>query len=151
MWINISIVNVLLLLGAVVAQSAQASNLDEGMAVKLVEKQIHAQLAFDADMLEKILDDSYFEVSPVGEIDSKNKVLGFYSNENKKPSPKASLQNVNVRVYQQFSVVIAELVFDVVLPNGQNNTITMTGSWVIAVSEMAPVIVSAQYTPLRKS
>ena len=101
-------------------------------------------------MLEDILDDSYYEVSPVGEIDSKNKVLGFYSNENKKPSPEASLQNVNVRVYQQFSIVIAELVFDVVLPNGQNNTFSMTGSWVIAVSEKDPVIVSAQYTPLRK-
>jgi hypothetical protein len=150
MWINISMVKVLLLLVAVVVQNAQASNLDEGMAVKLVEKQIHAQLAFDADMLEKILDDSYFEVSPVGEIDSKNKVLGFYSNENKKPSPEASLQNVNVRVYQQFAVVIAELVFNVVLPNGKNNTFTMTGSWVITAFEKDPVIVSAQYTPMRK-
>ena len=150
MWVNISIVKVLLLLVAVVVQSAHASNLDEGMAVKLVEKQLQAQLAFDADMLDKILDDSYFEVSPVGEIDSKNKVLGFYSNENKKPSPETNLQNVNVRVYQQLAVVIAEVVFDVVLPNGQNNTFSMTGSWVITAFEENPVIVSAQYTLLRK-
>ena len=55
-----------------------AAELDPEQAKALVQQQVDAQLAFDATTLQRILHDSYLEVSPVGEIDTKAKVVAFY-------------------------------------------------------------------------
>ncbi|MFS1702248.1 nuclear transport factor 2 family protein [Alteromonas sp. AMM-1] len=127
-----------------------AAELEPEQAKTLVQQQIDAQLAFDADTLKRILHDSYLEVSPVGEIDTKEQVVAFYDPAKKRPGPAATLSDLNVRVYQQTAVVTGHVVFAMTMPDGKENRFTMTGSWVIAEHEGVATIVSAHYTPVRK-
>ena len=127
-----------------------AAELDPEQAKALVQQQVDAQLAFDANTLQRILHDSYLEVSPVGEIDTKAKVVAFYDPAKKRSGPVATLSDLNVRVYQQTAVVTGHVVFAMTMPDGKENRFTMAGSWVIAEQEGAASIVSAHYTPVRK-
>ncbi len=72
-----------------------------------------AQTNFQPQILDRILADDYIEISPVGEFDTREKVLGFYKPELKPPSGKMSAtvaaDEFSIRRYGKFAVVIARL------------------------------------------
>ena len=67
--------------GAAAAQNQSDWNKDERELTALVKKMTDAQINYDAAALDQIFAADYIEISPVGEFDPRQKVLGFYSPE----------------------------------------------------------------------
>ena len=65
-----------------------------------------AQLAFDQPALEGLLAPDYLEVSPVGDVDTREEVIGFYSAE-AKAKAKTDLDAIQAR-YQPEVVAFAQ-------------------------------------------
>lgn len=132
---------------------AQSKDNDDEALKSLVEQMTAAQAAFDAVALDKILTADYIEISPVGEFDSREKVLGFYQPELKPPAEKTAAvseaTNFSIRRYGKFSIVITRI----------NYTITNEGKPLPPRSIRLMLIcrkennqwriASAQYTPIR--
>ena len=150
MKIKILFAIVLFVVGTVTAQSV---NKDEE-AIKVVLKQMaDAQTAFDAPALDRIFTADYIEISPAGEFDPRDKVLGFYKPSAKPPlgTPTVALDisDHSIRIYDKFAIVIARL--DYVIKNGET-ILPPRGMRITAVMRKekgAWKIASTQYTGIR--
>jgi uncharacterized protein (TIGR02246 family) len=140
----------LLLLSGV---SVFAQTKEDAALKSLVKQMTDAQQNYDAAALDKVLTADYIEISPVGEFDPREKVLGFYKPELKPPADKMTatleMTDFSIRVYDKFAVVIVRL----------NYTITSAGKTLPPRSMRATIvgrkekgawkIASAQYTGIR--
>ncbi|MCL6713038.1 nuclear transport factor 2 family protein [Pseudomonas sp. R2.Fl] len=62
------------------ALSATAFAADDGPSLRAIAQSVlDAQIRFDVPALDKVLAADYVEVSPVGDVDSREEVLGFYA------------------------------------------------------------------------
>ena len=86
---------------------------DEAAIKSVIDRLISAQTAYDAKALDAVFTSDYIEVSPVGEVDPRAKVLGFYT-----PEAKAAAGNMSIKVtatehlirtYGNFAVAIVRL------------------------------------------
>ena len=95
------------------AQTKAVQNTNEKNLIALVRQAVEAQASFDAAALERIYASDYVEISPVGEIDPREKAIGFY----KLPAPKdgakttSAADEFSVRSYGKFAVIIARITF----------------------------------------
>jgi len=141
----------LLLLSSV---SVFAQSKEDDALKSLVKQMTDAQSGYDAAALDKILTADYIEISPVGEFDPREKVLGFYKPELKPPADKMTVSTeateFSIRVYEKFAIVITRLNYTMtgdgkpLPPRSIRVTIVCKkekGAWKIA---------SAQYTGIRK-
>ncbi len=98
---------------SVTAQSKAKQNADEKNLIALIEQAVNAQANFDATALDRIYASDYVEISPVGEVDLREKAIGFY----KSPPPNESMKTISaadefsVRNYGNFAVIIARITF----------------------------------------
>ncbi len=126
---------------------------DDQALKTLVQKMAHAQANYDPKALDEIFASDYKEVSPVGEVDPRDKVLGFYKPEDKPPAEKMSLtieaEDFSIRNYGKYAIVIVKFEYKIVsggkpaTPRNIRTTIVCRkekGAWKIA---------SAQYTGIR--
>jgi ketosteroid isomerase-like protein len=133
--------------------SAFAQSKDEATLKSLVKQMTDAQMSYQPEALDKIFAADYIEISPVGEFDPREKVLGFYKPEMKPDSSKMTATveatDFSIRHYDKFAIVITRL----------NYTRTAGGKTLPPVSMRATIvcrkekgewkIVSAQYTGIR--
>lgn len=141
----------LLLLSGVPAVFAQTKN-DEALK-SLVKQMTAAQAAYDAAALDKILTADYIEISPVGEFDSREKVLGFYKPELKPPAKKMTAMteatDFSIRSYGQFAVVIMRLNYTITSEGKPLPPRSMRATLVCRKEKSVWKIASAQYTGIR--
>lgn len=82
---------------------------------KLLEQMSNAVAKYDASTLNKIFTEDYIEISPVGEFDSREKVLGFYTPEAKSkdgnPQVTVETDDYSIRLYNNSAIVIARLTY----------------------------------------
>lgn len=101
----------LISLAATSSALGQAQGKDERAFKSLIKQMTDAQLGFDAGALDKIFADDYIEISPLGAVDSRKEVLGFYSPEAKanagKTSATVEVDDYSIRSYEKFGIVIA--------------------------------------------
>ncbi|HEY0458375.1 MAG TPA: nuclear transport factor 2 family protein [Pyrinomonadaceae bacterium] len=143
---------VFLLLLSSVSVSSQTKADD---ALKSLVKQFtEAQTAYDAVALDKILTADYIEISPAGEFDPREKVLGFYKPELKPPADKMTATtettDFSIRVYDKFAVVIARFNYTIVSEGKQLPPRSIRATIVCRKEKTAWKIASAQYTGIRK-
>lgn len=84
--------------------------------LKALLKQLNkAQIEYDQTGLNKILASDYIEISPVGKLDLREKVLGFYSPEVRardgNPQETVEADDFSIRIYGKFAVVIKRVTF----------------------------------------
>lgn len=87
---------------------------DERELTALVKQMAEAQSKFDPATLDKIYTSDFVEISPVGEVDPRDKVLGFYKPEAKPPGdlvPSVTTDEFLIRTYGNFAVVIVRLTY----------------------------------------
>ena len=86
---------------------------DEQELTALVKQMAEAQTKFDASTLDKIYTSDFIEISPIGEVDPRNKVLGFYKPEAKPAGeiPSVTTDEFVIRTYGNFAVVIVRLTY----------------------------------------
>lgn len=142
----------LLLLSSV---SAFAQNSKDDAALKsLVKQMTDAQSSYDAGALDKIFTSDYIEISPVGEFDPREKVLGFYKPELKPPADKMTVTTeateFSIRVYDKFAVVITRLNYSMTSDGKPLPPRSIRTTLVCKKEKGAWKIASAQYTGIRK-
>lgn len=139
---------ILILSGFVFAQSKD----DESLKA-LIKQMTDAQTAYDAAALDKIFTADYIEISPVGEFDPREKVLGFYKPELKPPADKISatteLAEFSIRNYEKFAVVIVRLNYTITAEGKTLPPRSMRATVVCRKEKGAWKIASAQYTVIR--
>lgn len=142
---------VFILLLSCVSVSARSKN-DEVLK-SLVKQMIDAQIRYDANALDKIFTADYIEISPVGEFDSREKVLGFYKPENKPPAEKMSASvgatDFSIRIYGNFAVVIAKFDYKITSDGKPLPPRSLRATIVCRSEKGAWKIASAQYTGIR--
>jgi len=146
--ILISIIAILL-----TSSFAFAQTKDEAELTKLVNKMVAAQMNYDAAALDAVFTADYIEISPVGEFDPRDKVLGFYKPELKpdpaKVSTKSDASKWSIRVRDKSAVVILRLDYTI---TAEGKTMPPRGMRVMLVCAKEKggwKIASAQYTGIR--
>ena len=142
---------VLLLFLSSVSVFAQSKE-DETLK-SLVKQMTEAQQNYDAAALDKLLTADYIEISPVGEFDPREKVLGFYKAELKPPAGKMTATveatDFSIRVYEKFAVVITRLDYTITSDGKPLPPRSMRATIVCRKEKGAWKIASAQYTGIR--
>jgi ketosteroid isomerase-like protein len=142
-----SLVPVLVLLLAGVA-SAQTPVERELLAA--VQGLADAQRTFDQAAMERLLADDYVEVSPVGEVDLRAKVLSFYTPDQKGKGPVPSavvLDEPNIRIYGDHAIVIVRQTIKMEV-GGVVRSVVMRTTAELRKQAGAWRIASMQYTPI---
>lgn len=117
----------------------------------LVNTLIEAQRTFDLRQLDEILAPDYVEISPLGEVDPRDKVMSFYTPDKKiADPPAAALDELSTRIYGETAVTIARLTYQMKGPDGAPASRSMRCVFVTRIIDRKWKLVSAQYTPLRK-
>lgn len=131
------------------AVSAQDKN--TGMLKGLIKQMVDAQAAFDVSGLEKLTTADYIEISPLGEFDPREKMLGFYKPELKPKGleVKTDLDEVSVRDYGKFAVVIARLNYSMTMEGKAAPARSIRATYVCRREKSAWKIASAHYTSIR--
>lgn len=142
----------LLLLSSV---SVFAQSKEDDALKSLVKQMTDAQANYDAATLDKIFTADYIEISPVGEFDPREKVLGFYKPELKQPAAKMSATTeateFSIRVYDKFAVIITRLNYTITSEGKPLPPRSMRATIVCKKEKGAWKIASAQYTGIRPS
>lgn len=140
----------LLLLSGV---SVFAQSKEDDALKSLVKQMTDAQQNYDAAALDKILTPDYIEISPVGEFDPREKVLGFYKPELKPPAGKMTasveMTDYSIRVYDKFAVVITRLNYTITSDGKALPPRSIRATIVCKKEKGAWKIASAQYTGIR--
>ncbi|HSS18874.1 MAG TPA: nuclear transport factor 2 family protein [Pyrinomonadaceae bacterium] len=81
----------------------------------LMKRMATAQVKYDSATLDRLFTPDYVEISPIGEVDSREKVLGFYTPEAKSkdggPEAVVEVSEFRLRVYAEFAIVLERLSF----------------------------------------
>ena len=143
---------VFLLLLSSVSVFAQSKE-DEALK-SLVKQFTGAQTNYDAATLDKLFTADYIEISPLGEFDPREKVLGFYKPELKPPAEKMSATteatDFSIRVYKNFAVVITRLNYAITSDGKPLPPRSIRATIVCKKEKGAWKIASAQYTGIRQ-
>ncbi len=134
--------------------SAVAQSKDDAALKNSVKQMTDAQANFQPDALDKILAADYIEISPLGEFDPRDKVLGFYKPEMKPPADKMSVKteatDFSIRSYDgKFAVVIAQLNYSITSDGKLLPPRAMRVTYVCRKEKGAWKIASVQYTGIR--
>lgn len=115
----------------------------------LIQRFTAAQTAMDVPTLTALTADNYVEISPLGEVDPRDKMLGFYKKDDKRPPlPAVTVDELTTRQFGDTAVVTAKLSFTRTV-EGQARTFSMRSGYVAAKSGGGWKLVSSQYTPMR--
>jgi ketosteroid isomerase-like protein len=132
---------------------AQSINKDETTFRSLITQLTYAQTSYDAKALDRIFTPDYIEISPAGEFDTRDKVLGFYSPEAKSAATGMSASVVatdfSIRRYGKFAIVITRLTYEMSSAGKSLPPRSIRASYVMRKDGNEWKIASAQYTGIR--
>lgn len=124
-----------------------AEDADSGL-VALVQRHVQAQNSFDQAALKAMTAENYVEISPVGEVDSREKMLSFYAPEQKRPSPQVKVDEPAVRIFGDTALISAQLTYTIE-QDGAARSFALRGGYVARRVNQQWLLVSAQYTGIR--
>ncbi|HWW70684.1 MAG TPA: nuclear transport factor 2 family protein [Duganella sp.] len=116
--------------------------------IGLIHRHVDAQREFDVATLQAVTADNYVEVSPAGEVDSRDKMLSFYDPAQRRPAPTVQVDEPTVRTFDQTAIVIARLTYTM-SAEGQSRSFAMRASYVARRFDGKWKLVSAHYTGIR--
>lgn len=132
------------------ALSALAGQVGEaGRVVQLVEAFTKAQHDFDQARLRALTADDYVEISPIGEVDPRDKMLGFYAPANKVDGPAMTLSDTNVRMAGPDAAIAVTMISYSIPGKDGPRTVAMRAVFVAQRDGRTWKLASAQYTPIR--
>jgi uncharacterized protein (TIGR02246 family) len=147
--------NSVLIIIFVVAAASQTfpQKSDEAVFKSLIKQMTDAQSAYDAAALDRIFSSDYIEISPAGEFDPREKVLGFYKPELKPDAGKTSVAveatDYSIRNYEKTAIVVTRLNFLITSDGKQAAPRSMRATVVFRKENGSWKIASTQYTGIR--
>jgi ketosteroid isomerase-like protein len=133
---------------ALVCAAAAHAAPDESQLAALVQRHAQAQNSFDQAALTATTAEDYVEISPVGEVDSREKMLSFYAPEQKRPAPPLQVDEIVVRQSGDTALISARLSYTV-NQDGASRSFALRGGYVARLTDQQWKLVSAQYTGIR--
>ena len=131
-------------IGPMALSIASTANAQNPEIQSLVDRFETARFQHDPAALTKTLAVDYEEISPIGEVDARDKVLGFYAPELKRPAPAMTGEPLVIRSRGDVAVITTRKSFT--LPSGAARSVRIryvaeraAGKW---------LLVSTQYTPI---
>jgi uncharacterized protein (TIGR02246 family) len=131
-----------LLCAAVTAQ--ETSTADSTAVTELVRKFGDAQLHPDPVALRALTSEQFVEISPLGDVDPREKMIGFYVKDPTRTSPQVTIDERTVRVFGDSAIVTLRQTLNI---NGQARN--LRSSYVAHKESGQWKMVSAQHTPMR--
>ncbi len=126
---------------------------DEQSLKSLLKQMTDAQTAYDAATLDKIFASDFIEISPVGELDPREKVLSFYTPKAKAEagnmSASLAVSDYSIRTYDKFAVVISKFTYSLTADGKPLPPRSMRVTTVFRKEKGEWKIASAQYTGIR--
>lgn len=116
---------------------------------RLVDSFTQAQRDYDPAALARLTTPDYVEVSPIGEVDTREEVLGFYAPEKKRPARVLTISEHLVRRDGNDAVVIVKLGFIAPGPGGTMRAVAMRASFVARRAGRTWRLAATHYTPVR--
>ena len=114
----------------------------------LVQRFVQAQKSYDPATIRELTAENYVEVSPLGEVDARKAVLGFYDPSQRVDVPSASVSDLEIRILGKTAIVIAAVRYVVAIPGQPSHEVAMRATYVAMRSEKAWKLVSAQYSAI---
>lgn len=137
------------LIATTIAASAAAAGPSDAASVeRLVDRFNAARASFDEAALGATLAPDYQEISPIGDVDDRAKVLGFYRADQRRAGPAIEHADRSTIVHGAFAVETERLSFTVTRPDGVAATRSMRVRYVAMRSGPGWRLLSAQYTPI---
>ena len=112
--------------------------------IALVERFDAARERHDPAALAATLAPDYEEISPIGDVDSRSEVLGFYAPELKRPAPVMAQDQIALRTTGDVTVVTLRKSFTP--PGAAPRSVRVR--YVAQRQARGWLLVSAQYTPI---
>ena len=131
-------------LAAILCAQTVGSDDPEPSLTSLVQRFIRAQHDFDVPTLKSVTAENYVEVSPVGEVDARDKMLSFYAPDKKSEAPLLTVSDLNVRVFGDSAVVIGKISYDI-----PGHPMQVRGTFMAHHEISGWKLVSVQYTGIR--
>ena len=121
-----------------------------GQIVELVRSFINAQHDFDLDRIKALTSDDYVEVSPLGDVDPREKMLSFYAPDKKVAAPPIRMDDATVTmVGDRGAIILTTVSYDIAVPGQPARTASLRAVFVAERTGTVWKLVSAQYTPVR--
>jgi len=141
--------SILLALGLALPAAAQPQA--DARVLEALTTLVNAQVGFDQKAMDGVLAPDYVEVSPVGDVDHRADVLGFYAPDQKPAGPpaRAALDAVTTRMQGDTAITVARLTFTMTTPGGEAVSRAMRCTFVTHRAGGKWQIASAQFTPIR--
>lgn len=133
---------------AAIVAPGQAAADPAAPVTDLVRRFAEAQVAMDVPTLTALTEESYIEVSPVGEVDPREKMLTFYRKDEKRTLPTMQIEDSAARIFGDTAVVIAKISYATVV-EGQSRSFSLRSSFVAQKGSAGWKLVSAHHTAIR--
>jgi len=96
----------------------------------LVQRFTQAQQKMDVPTLQALTAENYIEVSPLGEVDTRDKMLTFYvKKDDRQVLPATTVEDMTTRLFGDAAVVIAKVSYASVI-EGQSRTFSLRSTFV---------------------
>ena len=113
------------------------------------EEYLAAQRAFDATKLVELTDPNFVEISPVGEVDLRPKMLSFYTADKKTAAPPMRFDRVYAHKNGTSGIIVGKVIYTIAAPSGETRTPELTATFHLTRTKGKWKLLSAQYTPVR--
>ncbi len=117
---------------------------DSASVTELVRKFLDAQSRHDVPTLRNLTAEQFVEISPLGEVDPRDKMLGFYAGEASPTRPVITVDERQVRIFGDSAIVTVKLSF-----NAGGQARSLRASFVAHKDGAQWKLVSAQHTSMR--
>ncbi len=125
-----------------------AGHTDAAAVERVVDRFNAARAGFDSAALAETLAPDYQEISPVGDVDDRAKVLNFYRADQRRAGPAIEHADRRTTLHGTFAVETERLSFTMRRPDGVAATRSVRVRYVAMRSGRDWRLLSAQYTPI---
>ena len=129
--------------------AAQSIETDAHRLAQRAEAFVQVRNRFDQAAMIAMMAPEYQEVSPVGEVDSRERVIGFYASDKKKPAPPMTITETVARPAGALGVVTMRIAYAVPGKDSQPQSRALRAGFVARQIGKEWRFVSAQFTPIR--
>jgi len=117
---------------------------DAAAVTELVRKFLDAQSRHDVPALRSLTAEQFVEISPLGEVDPRDRMLGFYVGDASPTRPVIAVDEREVRIFGDSAIVTIKLSF-----NAGGQARSLRAGFVAHRNGATWKLVSAQHTPMR--
>jgi len=129
--------------------SAQSVEVDIQKLRQRAEAFVRVRNQFDQAAMIAMMAPEYQEVSPVGEVDSRERVIGFYAADKKSAAPPMTITETVARPAGTIGVVTMRIAYTMPGKDGQMQTRALRAGFVARRIKGDWQFVSLQFTPIR--